>query len=297
MTQLNQVVIPLDGSDDAEITLPYGMELARLFGSKLHLLSVDESGGADTTNLYQSYLAQLDTRLKEKYPDLADTWQTYLQKGKATDEIPRFIHDQSIDMLILAAHGASGRGASQVGKTANKILTSTEKPVLLVKSPAPEQKPLIRRILVPLDGSGIGQAAINLVASIAPTLKAEVILIQVVEPVRYMPSIDGLGAYTLPINDAEIEEEATGFLNRRAEELRIKGITVSTVVKTGAPTEIVLNYAAENSIDLIAMSTHGLSGLSRWVFGSVTEKIMQYGTIPVLVVRPDPPASDDKPAD
>lgn len=285
MTQIKQVVIPLDGSDDAEITLPYGIAMIEALGAKMDLVSVDEGG--DTANLYHSYLQLLEQRLNEQYPNLKDKWQTHLASGKAVDEIPRFVNDQNADLLILSAHGTSGKGASQIGKTAGKMLSTVEKPLLLVKAPAPEQKPLIRKILVPLDGSGIGQAALDMVAYLAPALGAEVVLIQVVEPVRYMPSIDGLGAYTLPINDAEIEEEATGFLNRRAAELREKGVTVSTVVKTGAATELINNYAAENAIDLIAMSTHGLSGLSRWVFGSVTEKIVQYGNLPVLVVRPE----------
>ncbi len=111
---IKQVVIPLDGSDGAEITLPYGLTMAkRLFGAGLHLLSIDESGAADTANLYQSYLTHLDIRLKERYPDFAGTWQTYLQNGKAADEIIRFTLEKEADMVILAAHGASGLGASR----------------------------------------------------------------------------------------------------------------------------------------------------------------------------------------
>lgn len=288
MPQITQVVVPLDGSDEAEITLPYAFTMTRLFGAKLHLLSVDESGAADTTNLYQSYLSHLDTRLKEKYPDQIGSWQTYLQNGKANEEIIRFTQGKEADLVILAAHGASGLGASQVGKTASKVLSGIEKPILLIKSPPPDKDCLIQRILVPLDGSGIGQAALDLVAVLAPVLNAEVTLMQAVEPVRYMPSIDGLGAYTLPIDDAEIEAEASAFLNRRAEVLRGYGVTTTTVVKTGAAVDLIINYANENSIDLIAMSTHGLSGLTKWVFGSVTEKLMQYSTTPVLVVRPHP---------
>ena len=289
MTQIHNVIIPLDGSEDAEITLPYGIEFAKMSNAKIHFVSVDESGSADTVNLYQSYQALLETRLKEKYPELTGSWQIHLLKGKAIEELTGFIESPDAAMLVISAHGASGLGASQVGKTANKLLNTTDKPVLLIKSPAMEQKPLIQRILVPLDGSGVGQAAIDLLSVIAPVFRAEVVLIQVVEPVRYMPSIDGLGAYTMPINDNEIEQEATSFLERRAEELRNQGLSVSTVVKTGAATELILNFTVENNIDLIAMSTHGLSGLSRWVFGSVTEKIIQYSTTPVLVVHP----SDD----
>ncbi len=282
---IKEVVIPLDGSTEAEITLPYGLALTQKLGAQLDFLAVDESGAADTANLYHSYLLRLDERLKSKYPGLP-AWQTRLQTGKAAEEILRFIQEHNVDLVILSAHGASGHGAVLIGKVANKILTATVKPVLLVKSPPPDKTPLIGKILVPLDGSGIGLAAIDVVNSIAPAFGAEVVLIQVVEPVRYLPSIDGMGAYTLPIDDAEIEAEAHKFLDTRAQLLRDKGVAVSTVVKTGPAAELIMKYANENQIDLIAMSTHGLSGLTRWVFGSVTEKIVVYGNTPVLVVHP-----------
>ena len=282
---IKEIVIPLDGSAEAEITIPYGMALTQKMGAQMDFVCVDESGAADTANLYRSYLQHLDERLKAKHPGRL-AWQTRLQTGKAADEILRFIEEHVADLVILSAHGASGKGAVLVGKVANKILTATTKPVLMVKSPPPEKGPLISKIMVPLDGSGIGQAALDIVTLLAPAFGAEVVLIQIVEPVRYLPSVDGMGAYTLPIDDAEIEADATTFLNRRAEALRQKGITVSTVVKTGSAAELIMNYARDNQVDLIAMSTHGLSGLTRWVFGSVTEKIVVYGTTPVLVVHP-----------
>jgi len=282
---IKEIVIPLDGSAEAEITIPYGMALTQKMGAQMDFVCVDESGAADTANLYRSYLQHLDERLKAKHPGRL-AWQTRLQTGKAADEILRFIEEHVADLVILSAHGASGKGAVLVGKVANKILTATTKPVLMIKSPAPEKGPLISKIMVPLDGSGIGQAALDIVTLLAPAFGAEVVLIQIVEPVRYLPSVDGMGAYTLPIDDAEIEADATTFLNRRAEALRQKGITVSTVVKTGSAAELIMNYARDNQVDLIAMSTHGLSGLTKWVFGSVTEKIVVYGTTPVLVVHP-----------
>jgi nucleotide-binding universal stress UspA family protein len=282
---IKEIVIPLDGSAEAEITIPYGIAMAQKLGAQLDFVSVDESGGADTSNLYRSYLRHLDERLKSKYPGLP-AWQTRLQTGKAPDEILKFIEEHVADLVILSAHGASGRGAVLIGKVANKIMTATPKAVLLIKSPASNKDCLFKKILVPLDGSGIGQAALDVVTQLAPAFCAEVVLTQIVEPVRYLPSVDGMGAYTLPIDDAEIEAEATAFLNRRAEGLRQKGITVSTVVKTGAAAELIMKYADENHVDLIAMSTHGLSGLTRWVFGSVTEKIVVYGNTPVLVVHP-----------
>lgn len=286
MTRIEKVLVPLDGSDGAEITLPYALALAGATGASITLVSVDESGG-DSANLYQSYLELLDKRLNEEHPNLAGRWQTRLETGKAGDELPRLAGELEADLVVISAHGASGKGAAQLGKTASKLLSDLSRPVLLIKNAPPADRPLIKRILVPLDGSGIGQAALDLAVYLAPAFGAELHLIQVVEPVRYMPSIDGLGAYTLPINDVEIHREAEAFLEKRAAELKEQGLTAVTAVLTGAATEQISRYAEENGIDLIAMSTHGLSGLSKWVFGSVTQKVVQYGTQAVLVVRPE----------
>ncbi|ADJ25632.1 UspA domain protein [Dehalogenimonas lykanthroporepellens BL-DC-9] len=286
MTRIEKVLVPLDGSDGAEITLTYALALAGATGAELTLASVDESGG-ESANLYQSYLELLDKRLSETHPNLTGRWQTRLASGKAGDELLRLAGETGADLVVISAHGASGKGAAQLGKTASKILSDITRPVLLIKSAPKAERPLIRRILVPLDGSGIGQAAVEMAAGLAPAFGAEIHLLQVVESVRYMPSIDGLGAYTLPIDDEEIYQEAEAFLGRRADELKEKGQAVVTAVAGGAATEQISRYAEENDIDLIAMSTHGLSGLSKWVFGSVTQKLIQYGTLPVLVVKPE----------
>ena len=137
---IKEIVIPLDGSAEAEITIPYGMALTQKMGAQMDFVCVDESGAADTANLYRSYLQHLDERLKAKHPGRL-AWQTRLQTGKAADEILRFIEEHVADLVILSAHGASGKGAVLVGKVANKILTATTKPVLMIKSPAPEKGP------------------------------------------------------------------------------------------------------------------------------------------------------------
>jgi nucleotide-binding universal stress UspA family protein len=80
--------------------------------------------------------------------------------------------------------------------------------------------------------------------------------------------------------------EGTEYLGRITDSLIKEGIRVSSVIVEGGIAEKILEYSAANRIDLITISTHGRSGIGRWVFGSVTEKLLQYGDTPVLVVRP-----------
>ena len=153
-----------------------------------------------------------------------------------------------------------------------------------------------KKILIPLDGSKRGESALQYVEDLVFALSAEqnieVTLIQVIAPItRYVHSSDGA---SVPIvsNEEEMEpvkKESLDYLNQAGERLRSRGVIVEckTIVKeirASAAEEII---RAEDYIDadLVAMSTHGRRGVSKWVLGSVTEKVLQAGKAPILVVR------------
>jgi len=151
---------------------------------------------------------------------------------------------------------------------------------------------MYERILVPLDGSKIGEAALphveELVSKLSPEVKAEVILLQVVSPIT-PPST---GGYAIPDVDRTKEEmelnkkKATDYLNNAGEALRSRGVMVTAEVREGRAAEEIVKLAEEINANMIAMSTHGRSGLSRWAFGSVTDKVLRLeGKIPIAMVR------------
>jgi len=139
---------------------------------------------------------------------------------------------------------------------------------------------------MPLDGSGFGQAGIELVKLLAPAFGAEVVLIHTIEPLPYLPNVDGMAGNTLPADDDDIQTAASNFLEKQSQYLRSAGISTSVVIESGPAAAVLLDYASANHIDLIAISTHGLSGFQRWAFGSVAQKVILYGTVSLLVVRP-----------
>jgi len=150
---------------------------------------------------------------------------------------------------------------------------------------------MFERILVPLDGSKVGEAALEhvekLVSKMAPGMKTEVILFQVITSLAHYV-IAGEASVQVPYTEEEIEQikkKAEEYLNKAGEGLKSKGITVKTKVATGKAAEEIVKAADELKADLIAMSTHGRSGLSRLTFGSVTDKVLRTGNVPVLVVR------------
>ena len=152
-----------------------------------------------------------------------------------------------------------------------------------------------KKILIPLDGSKLGEAALRYVEDLIITLsaeeKVEITLIQVLSP-SSRRTYAGESVQPIPLTEEEVEgikKEALDYLDQAGESLRSKGATVKckvVVSESGVSSakEIVNAEDAINA-DLVAMSTHGRRGLSRWVFGSVTEKVLRSGTVPVLVVR------------
>ncbi|MBA7712499.1 hypothetical protein ES703_121476 [subsurface metagenome] len=150
---------------------------------------------------------------------------------------------------------------------------------------------MYERILVPLDGSKVGEAALvhveKLVSKMAPKVKTEVILFQVISSLTHYV-IAGEASVQVPYSEkevAQIKKKAKEYLDRAGESLRSKGVTVKTKVATGKTVGEIVKAADEIKVDLIAMSTHGRSGLSRLTFGSITDKVLRTGNVPVLVVR------------
>jgi nucleotide-binding universal stress UspA family protein len=150
---------------------------------------------------------------------------------------------------------------------------------------------MYERILLALDGSKVGESAIpvieELVAKIKSELKVEVTLVGVVTTTTYWV-VAGEASAPVQYTDKEldlIKNRVQAYLERTGERLRDKGAVVKTMVRVGnAATEIV-KAAEEVGADLIAMSTHGRSGLSRLAFGSVTDKVLHQAQVPVIMVR------------
>ena len=152
---------------------------------------------------------------------------------------------------------------------------------------------MYERILIPLDGSKTGEAALShverLFSKLSSEIKTEIVLLQVVSP-SYYPPILGAGVAAVQYTAKEMEtikKKAMDYLNKVGENLGKRGTMVTAKVRVGDAYEEIIKVADEIKADLIAMSTHERSGLSRWAFGSVTDKVLLHGgDIPILAIRP-----------
>ena len=136
----------------------------------------------------------------------------------------------------------------------------------------------IKKILVPLDGSGCAENIIPTVENLAMNLKASVALLRVAYAYSF-PGVDPTEAELKVVREAE---EYLGGLEKR---LKAKGIKVDSHVRYGNDAEEILDHASTRDIDLIAMSTHGRSGVGRWLIGSVAEKVLRHSLKPIFLVR------------
>ena len=142
---------------------------------------------------------------------------------------------------------------------------------------------MYKRALVPLDGSIVAEGIIPFVLEIAGPLDMEVVLLRVLLPIR--PSVIE-GTRYVELEDPEKRRaEAEEYLAPIAVELRAKGVKATTMVRRGEPPEEILAGAREAGADLIAMTTHGRSGLGRLLFGSVAEAVLRQSEVPVFLMR------------
>ena len=142
---------------------------------------------------------------------------------------------------------------------------------------------MYKKILVPLDGSELARKALDQAEKLAKTFGAEIILFQVVP---FLPIYGSPELVTPLIVDEKQKESAERYLTNLAEELRKRGHKVTAIVKIGQQVAVeIIDFAKEVGADLIVMCTHGRSGISRWVLGSVALKILTRAETPILLVR------------
>jgi nucleotide-binding universal stress UspA family protein len=142
---------------------------------------------------------------------------------------------------------------------------------------------MYKKILVPLDGSELAKRALEQAEKLAKNFDAEIILFQVVP---FMPIYGSPELVTPLIVDEKQKEAAEKYLGNLAEELKKKGFKVTATVRTGQQVAVeIIDFAKESAADLIMMCTHGRSGITRWVLGSVALKVLTRAETPILLIR------------
>lgn len=146
---------------------------------------------------------------------------------------------------------------------------------------------MYKKILVPLDGSALAECVLPHVESIVKGCKVkEVVFLRVAERMSQFCSLEGcITQETMNSIDADNRAAAEKYLSELIERTRYGGVSVKPEVVTGTPGESIADYAAKNSVDLIVIATHGRSGIGRWTWGSVADRVLHSACVAILMVR------------
>jgi nucleotide-binding universal stress UspA family protein len=287
-----KILVPLDGSELAELALPYAQELAGAFNSELILLYVSEAAEEEYLHMHQLYLEKIAMPMKKAVKRVSPL----VISGKPAEEIVKYTEKNDIGLIVMASHGRSGIIPWAKGGIASKVIEATGVPLLLIKATKPRRRTkeerLISRILLCLDGSEAGEAAITLVKGLKSRLGVEVILLEIVPEGRHVRTIGGLDYILYPEQEIETSKtEAKEYLEKVYKRLQGGKGELRVESRLGDVNKEILNFAKRSKASLIAISSHGHSGMTKWVFGSTAQKIIEDSPIPVLVVRAAPGAA------
>lgn len=296
----NQILIPLDGSNTAEKVLPYARFIASRLQIPVELLGVIDLAAIAThlsgqkTRYLDRFVAEEERSSKAYLQGIARTFPSggavcSVEKGRPEDVIIEKGAANKAALIAMATHGRSGVRRWLLGSVTEKVLRGGSNPLLLIRAEEKaktEGEAVVRSVILPLDGSDLAESALPQAAEMAALLKLDVILFRAYElPAgAYYGSEDYLPNYEELLT--HLREETRAYLERKVAELEAQALgSVSPVAAEGPSAEEIIKIARETPDSLVAMCTHGRSGVERWVLGSVTEKVVRHSGDPVLVLR------------
>ena len=299
-----RILVPLDGSARAEAILPQLKRVLNREDSEIILFHSYYLPPADYRVGIPGLSLDREREAAEKYVHEVALGlrrpgakvHARVVEGLPAESILEAADTEGATMIAMSSHGRTGLARWYLGSVAEKVLRASRVPVLLVRSfrpgskgemeAAPAAEAPFRKILVPTDGSPASMAVVTAAEKVGQLYASQIVVLYVQSPVMPsgpilpgMPSGDSLLEVPRPPPD---KDEATEKVAGRFEHA---GLQVSRLSVVGDPATEILLHSSQAGVDLIAMSTHGRSGLSRWMLGSVAERVMRQSTVPLLIVR------------
>ena len=285
----SRISVPLDGSRLAEQILPFARFFAVPLNLPVDLFTVIESASNHPSWSPARARGYLEG-VREKYFSSGVSTNFHVETGEAATVIIEHYRNDPHCLIAMATHGMSGLRRWLMGSVTSKVVQHAANPLLIIR-PTEKADPVIpaslRTIIVPLDGSALAEKALPTVIGLAKPLKLEVQLVRAYTPAAETYIIaDGVIAQSTAQFNENIKSEAETYLDGKVQALRAEGLdnVISTAVLGDAATEII-DFAIRTENNLVAMSTHGRSGVGRWLLGSVAEKVVQHSQDPVLLIR------------
>lgn len=274
-----KVLIPLDGSSLADGILPHVPRVLMRAEAQLHLLRVlspdaDEESEQQARRHLEAAVSQLRATGEEEVGSSIE------RAEDPADAILSLAEEGGYELIAMATHGRTGVARLVRGSVAERVLRHARVPVYMVS-----REGLLRenddvrfeRVMIALDGSPQAAKVIPLVLPLVVDSQAEVVLLHVSDP-------DKESVHPVPeVAKKRAQEKAEATLEAVADKLVSAGVEVHVLGVYGDPAEQLLEAVERQDIDLLAMTSHGRTGLSRWRFGSVAEKVLRQARCPLLI--------------
>jgi nucleotide-binding universal stress UspA family protein len=300
----HSLLVPLDGSVESEHALPVARSIALHAHATLHLAHVhmpsqiiyidglpviDEALHSLSREHERTYLQTIAQRLTQ-HPDLALSVANL--EGPVVPTLLAHAAATATDLIIMTTHGRGGLSRLWLGSVADNLIHRTTVPLLVVRPQAapPDltSEPIFRHILIPLDGSALAEQILESAVALGTLMEADYTFLYVVQ----RPLLAGRP----PITDlderahetmARAQHEAQRYLDSVAHQLQAQGLQVHTrVITAHHPASAILEEVRQHPTDLIALATHGRSGVARLLLSSVADKVLRGAETPVLLYRP-----------
>ncbi len=291
------LLVPLDGSSFGERALPYALAVARRTGARIELVHVHELP-VDVVGLALD--PQSDEEARERARGYLESMATALAERSGIPVGARVVVGHPVPtieaeatavgagMIVMSTHGRGRLARAWLGSVAEGLVREVELPVLMVRphddGPAVDEEAELDRIVVALDGSSLSERILRHAAALGDADRTQYTLLRVV------PSALVVGGYSFHSDlerVQEVEASARAYLEGVVPALEGHAADVRVlVVQSESPAAAILDVAEETGADVIAMTTHGFGGLKRLVLGSVSDKVLRAGDVPVLIYRP-----------
>lgn len=317
----HNIIVPLDESHLSRAAIPYALALAEPGGdvslvSAVHVAEAlsflgfagDSTAGAP---LYgpgtqmpspADLLAAVREERERALQDIGTEVQTRaggpirweVVEGEPSEAVAAYVQGIGAGLVVMATHGRGGFERAWLGSVADRLIRRLTVPMLLIRPDETasngqplDQQPVIRRILVPLDGSRLAEAALGPATAVARRLDASVRLLRVLESELqigspYLPAVAEQQEQHLEA----VRSRAKHYLAEVRDRLIAEGVRVEPVDLREGPAAATILDATGADVDMVAMATHGRGGLRRWVLGSVSDKVLRREKLPLLLVRP-----------
>jgi len=303
---LDQLLVTLDGSEFGEHALPFARAIAEKTGASVNISHVHccepptellqntpfqyEGVSMDTYEMkdaeeQRAYLKARESDLKAELPD--NRICSALLEGYVTEALERHAREIGADLIVMTTHGRTGVSRAWLGSVADSLVRNSSFPLLVIR-PMEDggtfPVPAFSHFLVPLDGSPLGETILEPAVDLAKAMGARFTLLHVVSPHVTV------GARVSPVPSGRLEdrmEKAQAYLDGVVKRLADEGVKAESRIESHyAPARAILSLAEEEKVDLVALATHGYTGVKRALLGSVADKVLRGAKWPLLLEQP-----------